>query len=26
VWDATLGAAVESETPDAPEIGSVPGS
>jgi glutamate transport system substrate-binding protein len=26
VWDATLGAAVESDTPDAPEIGSVPGS
>jgi glutamate transport system substrate-binding protein len=26
VWDATLGAAVESETPEAPEIGSVPGS
>ena len=26
VWDATLGAAVESETPDAPKIGSVPGS
>lgn len=26
VWDATLGAAVESETPDAPVIGSVPGS
>jgi pSer/pThr/pTyr-binding forkhead associated (FHA) protein len=26
VWDATLGAAVESETPDAPEIGSVPGT
>ncbi|MFU8947644.1 glutamate ABC transporter substrate-binding protein [Mycetocola zhadangensis] len=26
VWDATLGAAVESDTPVAPEIGSVPGS
>jgi glutamate transport system substrate-binding protein len=26
VWDATLGSAVESTTPDAPEIGSVPGS
>lgn len=26
VWDATLGSAVESETPTAPEIGSVPGS
>ena len=26
VWDATLGNAVESETPDAPVIGSVPGS
>ena len=26
VWDETLGAAVESETPEAPEIGSVPGS
>ncbi|KJC62852.1 glutamate ABC transporter substrate-binding protein [Agreia bicolorata] len=26
VWDATLGSAVESSTPDAPEIGSVPGS
>ncbi|MFZ4895009.1 glutamate ABC transporter substrate-binding protein [Plantibacter sp. Mn2098] len=26
VWDATLGAAVESKTPDAPKIGSVPGS
>lgn len=26
VWDASLGAAVESDTPDAPEIGSVPGS
>jgi glutamate transport system substrate-binding protein len=26
VWDATLGSAVESETPETPEIGSVPGS
>ena len=26
VWDATLGSAVESSTPDAPVIGSVPGS
>lgn len=26
VWDETLGSAVESETPEAPEIGSVPGS
>ena len=26
VWDATLGASVESSTPDAPKIGSVPGS
>ncbi|HXH34015.1 MAG TPA: glutamate ABC transporter substrate-binding protein [Plantibacter sp.] len=26
VWDATLGEAVESDTPDAPKIGSVPGS
>ncbi len=26
VWNATLGSAVESETPTAPEIGSVPGS
>ncbi|TWX38919.1 glutamate ABC transporter substrate-binding protein [Frigoribacterium sp. ACAM 257] len=26
VWDETLGAAVESDTPEAPEIGSVPGS
>jgi glutamate transport system substrate-binding protein len=26
VWDATLGASVETKTPDAPKIGSVPGS
>ncbi|WP_423922751.1 glutamate ABC transporter substrate-binding protein [Frigoribacterium sp. 2-23] len=26
VWEATLGSAVESSTPDAPKIGSVPGS